>query len=587
MSDEKRPAAESGTTNAETAPQKEVTPEQYGSKYEKQQAEKTAEIQNAYGVSDAYGQMQKLMEGLPFGAVPSAGGLFGRTNFDQDKIRLNDMLDLIQDAKPSDLENAGDALIKAKDKLNEAAEELDQYVTRVEWKGEGAEEFRRFGRALAQHAWSIGTFANSAGSQMKTASTGLASVRGSMPPRDGRLDQRIPDDFPIIAQVQDNQEYQAAVKVEGDRQEAITQMNRLSSFYAVSEQMLAKQAVPTFPEGLKAAVPPPRGDGISGVDGGGPAAAPAGTASPAGIDGTTPAGVGKSGTATGVAAAAPPPSASMQIDTVAAPPAPPSTTGPTAPVTTPPTGPTTGPVPPFSTGPANPVQTGKRGLPPSTGTSRTTGPLGRPGTTGTNGPTTGRSPGITGRPTAVGNGQTTPGRANPVGRPGIVGGTPTAKPAGTTGQAGPVGRPGTGGIRAGNPNGIMGGSPHRAGAGSATSRMPRGTVVGGEGTTAGRGMTARPGQSGVVGSNPAGAPRSTGRGTPGSNGIVGAARGGAPGRRQGGAFTAGGAGLAGNRTGRRRPDEEEQSGSERPDYLTEDEETWAARRRDAVPPVIE
>ncbi|WP_158100681.1 hypothetical protein [Streptomyces fradiae] len=32
---------------------------------------------------------------------------------------------------------------------------------------------------------------------------------------------------------------------------------------------------------------------------------------------------------------------------------------------------------------------------------------------------------------------------------------------------------------------------------------------------------------------------------------------------------------------------EEQPGSERPDYLVEDEETWTSRRRGAVPPVID
>ncbi|WP_307660774.1 hypothetical protein [Streptomyces sp. V1I1] len=34
-------------------------------------------------------------------------------------------------------------------------------------------------------------------------------------------------------------------------------------------------------------------------------------------------------------------------------------------------------------------------------------------------------------------------------------------------------------------------------------------------------------------------------------------------------------------------DEQERTGSTRPDYLTEDEETWTARRRGAVPPVID
>ncbi|WP_415951360.1 hypothetical protein [Streptomyces sp. KLOTTS4A1] len=585
MSEENRSDAAAGTEGSTEArgstaagPQQELTPEQYGRQHETEQAEQASDIRGVYSASDAYGRMQGLLDGLPFGGAPSPGGLFGRTDFDNPAYRLNDMLALIQHAKPNDLENAGDALLKAKDKLNEAAEELDQYVTRVDWKGQGAEEFRRFGRALAQHAWSVGTFANSAGTQMKTASTGLASVRGAMPPRDGRLDQRTPEDFPIIAQVPDNQEYQAAVKVERDRQEAITQMNRLASFYAVSEEMLAGQEEPRFPEGLKAAVPRPSSDRTPS------GSVPARGTTSALSASSDPGASEVSGSATspgGTAAPAPPRNISMGIDSVAAPPAPPTTTGPTLPTTAPSPGPTNGPVPPFTSGPVHQIQTGKRGSPtPSKATPpRSTGPVGRPGNASTTTPVTGRSPGITGRPTAVGTEQTSPGRSSSVGRPGIVGGTPSPRPVAASGQNGPVGRAGSG---------IMGGSPQRAGTGSPSSRMPRGTVVGAEGPAAGRNTPARPGQSGVIGSNADGAPRPAGRVTPGTNGIVGAPRGSTPGRRTAsGPFTAGGTGLAGGRAGQRRCNEDEQDGSDRPDYLTEDEETWAARRRGAVPPVID
>ncbi|WP_199552098.1 hypothetical protein [Streptomyces sp. N35] len=589
MSDESQPksAADSKATTesgkAATEPPKELTPEQYNNKYEAEQAEGSANIHAVHGFSDAYQKMQEL---LPFGGGGSPGGLFGKTNFENHQ--LNDMLDLIEQAKPSELEHAGDALIKAKDKLNEAAEELDQYVTKVDWKGEGSEEFRRFGRALAQHAWSIGTFANSAGTQMKTASTGLASVRGARPPRDDRFVQKRPEDFEVVEQVADNKEYQKALKAEEDRQEAITQMNRLASFYAVSEEMLAGQEAPRFPEGLQAAVPRPTGSDLrtGGLASG--SAAGGSAASGTSVGQTDVEGVSSPTQVVGTAASTPRQEVSMEIDSVATPPAPTTATGPTPPTTIPSTGPTNGPVPPFATGPVNPVQMGKGGGKPPTGTSRTTGPVGRAPTTSTTGPTTGRSPGITGRPTSVGPGQTTPGRANPVGRPGIVGGTPATRPGGGTGQTGPLGRAGASGIRAGNPNGIMGGSPQRTGTGSTPSRLPRGTVVGGEGPAAGRGTAARPGQSGVIGSNVGNAQRPTGRGTPSSNGVVGTPRGSNPGGRPaGGSFTAGGAGLAGRRPGQQRPDEEEQSATARPDYLTEDEETWATRRRGAVPPVID
>jgi hypothetical protein len=88
----------------------------------------------------------------------------------------------------------------------------------------------------------------------------------------------------------------------------------------------------------------------------------------------------------------------------------------------------------------------------------------------------------------------------------------------------------------------------------------------------------------VVGANSANqAARPVGRGTPSANGVVGTPR--APGARPG----AGATGGTGGRANQRRPgsDEQEREGTARPDYLTEDEETWANRRRGAVPPVID
>ena len=70
-------------------------------------------------------------------------------------------------------------------------------------------------------------------------------------------------DLPAEKRVAGNAEYEAAVKVEKDRQEAINQMNRLSSFYAVSEQTLAAQEPPVFAVMPAVGVPRPE-PGVSG-----------------------------------------------------------------------------------------------------------------------------------------------------------------------------------------------------------------------------------------------------------------------------------------------------------------------------------
>ncbi|RBL87198.1 hypothetical protein DDE05_05190, partial [Streptomyces cavourensis] len=113
--------------------------------------------------------------------------------------------------------------------------------------------------------------------------------------------------------------------------------------------------------------------------------------------------------------------------------------------------------------------------------------------------------------------------------------------------------PGT--SRTGQGNGIVGGTPQR-------------TVSGTSGTGGARGV-----------------PRGTVIGAPGASGsaLRGASGSGAKG------FTAGGTGLVRGPAGKRKSDrkDEEDTGSTRPDYLTEDEETWAAGRRGVVPPVVE
>ncbi|MFF7205922.1 hypothetical protein [Streptomyces sp. NPDC008141] len=583
----------------------ELTPQDH----EKKQAETASQIEGQFGATDALERFATVMDKIGFG---NAGGLFGKTSFEE--VQLNAMLDLLEASNPSDLERTGENLEKARVALNKAAKDLDDFVKKTDWKGEGATEFQRYGSELAGYAWKLGAFANVVGTQMTVASTGLTSVKNSMPrERDTRLIAKKPEAFALAPAKDTNPEYIEAVKVEKNRQEAINQMNRLSSFYAVSEQSLAQQQPPEMPKMLNAAVPRPEiaqrsaesstaasnSDSVSAVS----QQLKPSQAEVAETEGTTRPEAG------GVVKPTPTPETSLQIDNVVTPPAPTTSPGPTQPVTATGNPSTTGggPVPPMTSGFANPVKggtaraTGTSGVqrvggggtssavgrasggstPPvgRAGTAANAGPVGRPGAAGTGTPTAGRAGG--GAPMA--------GRASGAG---TAGQSSVAGRAGTAGQP-MAGRAGTGGSgpRAGRADGIVGGTPQRTAGGSTGSRIPRGTVIGGDGPAAGRSSAARPSQSGVVGAGPSqSAARPAGRGTPSSNGVVGTPRTGGGGPRSGaGAFTTGGAGLAGGRPGQRqsRDEEQESSGSARPDYLTEDEETWAARRRNAVPPVID
>ncbi|MFD8012915.1 hypothetical protein [Streptomyces sp. NPDC058955] len=582
MSEEKNP-------NPGTPPQPNLTPQ------EQEQAKDTQDINAVYATTNV---LEKLDEILPFGLGPK-GSVFGSTSFEG--ARLNDMLDLLDSANPSDLEQAGEALEAATKSLNAAAKELNTFIGSVEWKGEAAVEFQRYGSEVVTYAWDIGKVANAAGSQMKVASTGLTSVRNAKPPRDTRADQKKPTEFSELEKTEKKEEYQKAVQVEKDRQEAINQMNRLASFYAVSKSTLAGQEMPKPPEAYKAAVPKPSGrefgSGESGSSGSSSTREGLSRESSGHIssveDRTIPTNPRTGGELDGSEPIREKPSddTRVQIDTVRTAP-PPTLTNtpptPTAPTNTaPPTGPGMPPpltlgTPPRTSGPkitSNPgmprTATGRTGLGRSVGPTtqpavgRTGGPKGPQAMSRTVNPTTSPTVGRPANPTT----SPTTGRTNgPVGRAGGPPATSQSTQAGrSTPQTGRPGQPATGRTAGGRANPITGGTPQRTTGGSTGSRIPRGTVVGSEGPAAGRTAGARPSQAGVVGANNAkAAPRPAGRGTPSSNGVVGTPR-----------------GMGGR--GSQRPDREEQEreGSSRPDYLTEDEETWNNRRRGAVPPVID
>ncbi|MFE5767060.1 WXG100 family type VII secretion target [Streptomyces sp. NPDC056485] len=144
-------------------------------------------------------------------------------------------------------------------------------------------------------------------------------------------------------------------------------------------------------------------------------------------------------------------------------------------------------------------------------------------------------------------------------------------------------------------SGIMGGRAVQTSGPNAG--IPRGTVIGGEGTQTGRGMMGggAHGGGGAHAGGVSGSPARRLASEPG--GVVGGRQAVAGGRLGTGGqpFTQGGSGLVRNgggamghagagarAAGKRREDE----GGERPDYLVEDEETWQGNRR-VAPPVID
>jgi hypothetical protein len=343
-------------------------------------------------------------------------------------------------------------------------------------------------------------------------------------------------------------------------------MNRLASFYAVSEGTLAGLEPPTFEAMPDVGVPKPdRGWNDPGASQGSGALGAARESVSADHD--------SSGSVTGysrVADTTPPlkqvddPSdhparnVGTTIDSVSTLP-PQETTRPTTSVSpvTAPSGPNGGPVPPFTSGPVPPAFRGPTGRasglggttgskPPIQAQGRTATPSGTASGRSTTGPM-GRAP-STGQ-SGIRGGPTAPDRS-PMGR-GVSGGT--ARPIGgqASGRAGGIGP-----TAEGRSNGVVGGRPTTGAQGPTGSRLPRGTVVGAEGTNPGsRRPVGNVGQRGVIGAqnSPPGARQGqTARPAAGNpDGVVGTPKGRVPTGRSGG-LSGGGPGASQGSTARPR-----------------------------------
>ncbi|MFH8868308.1 WXG100 family type VII secretion target [Streptomyces griseus] len=535
-------------------------------------------VQTQIVVTDMTEMAGRALESFGLGN-PRTGG---RTSFEGHQ--LNALIDMVEKSNPEHLESAGEALWKARDAIRRAAKELKDHLKGVDWEGESGTAFRAFGTGLVAHAEKLGDFADAAGTQITVAGTGLASVKSAMPPRDRRMIQTDVKDILFPARTETNPQYAAALEVEKNRQEAINQINRLASYYSVSEEVLAGQEPPRFDKSLGGINMPRPGEGTRSD----PDSSASSTRSESLGHGVPPDASGRRTEAGSVSAASvnrpqaedlgpaalPDASTGTEINSVATPKAPTTVTStPPLPSPTPPTGPTgmppTAVPPPFmSTTQGNPSRTAG---PSAQRTVHQTG-LGVGKAQATGGGPVAKGPGggpPAGRPSPMGGGGTSTGRP-PIGAQSPITGRST--PASGRPITGQGGAPTAGGPRSGGRTGIVGGTPQNAPQGRAS-----GGVSGQRGVIGGRGAAAATSRPGGRSSQ-----------TSGVNGVVGAPRKAAGSGSNAKGFTSGGAGLVRGPAGRQKSGrEDDDNGSTRPDYLTEDEETWNAGRRGAVPPVVE
>jgi hypothetical protein len=498
-------------------------------------------------------------------AEPSEGGgvvmpplgilglFFGTTDFESKTHEQ--MLAMVKGANPETLKTLSDQLTDAGKTITEIGEDLRAYIKGVRWEGEAGKAMEIWGDQAWKATLQLGTYSTVGGTWIGNAAQTLREVKANLPEKDATAQANY-DAAVKYRNDPDSEDIrrEAWSKMTEDHAQAVQQMNKLAQSYSFSTFVISAAEPPTFP--------PPPGQFVPRADENTSTYVGTGTDRTTGTErGTSDQYVpavnrefkeGRSDSTpvvkTDVIEPRPGRPVEMGIDSLET--LPPQSQLPQTTTTgTPPaTRPDYNVLPPVVGVP--PSQVGKSGLPapgvPNSG-------KGFPGARNVVSP----SGGINSRMPRDS---------------GIMGGRPVS-PTG--------GRP-TGGIPRSN---VIGGDNNATargpmGRGMATPGMPGGpTGAGQAGGISGRRLAAEGG--GMVGGRPQAGQAGARPFTPGGTGLVrGTPTSGGAGSGQVGRT---GAGAGTNSSGRRRDDEH----GERPDYLSEDEETWQQGSRRVVPPVID
>ncbi|MFF2330737.1 MULTISPECIES: hypothetical protein [unclassified Streptomyces] len=479
----------------------------------------------------------------------------GTTSFDG--MSHEKMSAWLDKANSAAVQAAADRLSSAATEIDKIGEELKIRPQIVDWKGEGAHSFRTWSADLANATLRLGLYSREASKRIGEAAEAIASAKAAAPrPQAGAKANleaalAVPNDPDAVA---------LATKLGAEKDAMARAMTNLSQAYNQSVDGIGVLEKPEFPPPPQVIVPRSEesrdhatNDYVSGGGTtGGAAGAVAGSVSMPGVGhvssgGSTALSTAHSSVTAPVGGTVSRP-VDMGIDSLE-------------------TLPTTSPNP-LVNQPGVPVP----GKPDG----------GMPVTPAVLPPSIGGGPRV--QPALTNGG----GRTTNISRPSMS--LPTGNPV-----TGPAGRPSQN-------SGIVGGRPAAQPSGRPTGGLPRGTVIGGEGTHAGRGAMGHgagmggvggSGQSGIAGGRRlageaggvvGGRPQQPGRVgtrpfTPGGTGLV---RGTATGGGSNGVGQAGRGAANSGRAGDPRRDEQE-----RPDYLVEDEETWQQGDRRVVPPVID
>ncbi|MFF6993826.1 translation initiation factor IF-2 [Streptomyces sp. NPDC008313] len=174
------------------------------------------------------------------------------------------MLAWLDRANAGTVQAAADRLVAAAKEIRKIAEELKVRPQWVEWKGEGADAFRTWTGDLANATLRLGDFSEDSATWLSRASDAIVTAQASIPRDkpgaqanlDAATEAHNDPDAATVAHKSTTELAALAADKEKVRQEAAAQMTKLGQSYDLSATQLDNLERPKFPPPPKAIAPP-------------------------------------------------------------------------------------------------------------------------------------------------------------------------------------------------------------------------------------------------------------------------------------------------------------------------------------------
>ncbi|MFE1172132.1 hypothetical protein [Streptomyces sp. NPDC058773] len=178
-------------------------------------------------------------------------GVSGCTNFEG--MSHQALYSMVADGDHMQLGLMGTALVDAGKEISRITHDLEAYVKEVQvhWKGEGAQAFEDWTRATAVESRKLGHYAKSTGEAMVDAAGALGQAK--LMPRPPEPKNYVEVDSGKVSAFD-------ALRKNPERDEAVSEMNRLASYYRTAQEKIAKQEEPNFRPASGFVPEPPPGD---------------------------------------------------------------------------------------------------------------------------------------------------------------------------------------------------------------------------------------------------------------------------------------------------------------------------------------